>query len=67
MKTLLMSSMLLLAFTAPAFAEHGGDGCSSDDSSASCTLGDHAFTGGNATTVGLIALVGFVATRRRVA
>ena len=80
MKRTVMSLLLLGLSAAPALADHedtsGNEfgGCVGDTSDSSdttgeqgCALDEQAFTGGQATGLGMLALVGFVVTRRRVA
>ena len=80
MKRTVLSLLFLALAASPALADHedtsGNEfgGCVGDTSDSSdntgeqgCVLGDQAFTAGNATSLGMLALVGFVVTRRRVA
>jgi hypothetical protein len=82
MKRTVLSILLLGLSAAPALADHEdtsgnefggcvGDTSSSEDHSGNeiggCVGDTSSFAGGNATTMGLIALVGFAVSRRRVA
>jgi hypothetical protein len=82
MKRLLMPTFVLMLAASPALADHEdtsgnefggcvGDTSSSEDHSGNeiggCVGDTSSFAGGNATTMGLIALVGFAVSRRRVA